>query len=555
MKLDLEKEYICVDDVNIDINKLNKVGLIDINFRNVKITFAYSYNEDYFFMYSDTVAYEELIKEIAGNRKDMRQKLLQYQNDFDVEHSLWKQLLQYTCEKFDVNIYTYSDLYSEQSGLNELSDYFSMKYDKSWLYPRKVDSIKDAYDVLSSVLPQNFSTTRKNYLKQEAEDEIKKFTDICGNNLENRENYLKKIEMLNGSSLDRWNSSKEELQSLRAKLQEFIQEEIFDDERSNNIQRFLDYCINYVYVRVNKLNENALLQQYGPISELKIMLRQNMNRLGFMELLDLYKEYKEKEKLLCSKARHAGMKLDEFPYGEYIDIYRFGSILISDKMNQINRNKTKNKYIPQDLLDEALIFYYDTESAKEADSIRLNEKYAQDKQSGNKGEQKVDYALKWLDKSFIQIEKKSNDKVGNRCIFIKNDEFIDERQEYDHLIVSNKGIFNIETKNYIGKLVVDQYGNWIRKKDNEEEGLKNPLQQIRQHEKVLMSFLPEYCKVISIICIANDKAIIEGSENCSIPIIKSDMLVEFIENCNEEEMKMSDSQVEHCVNAIYSHMV
>lgn len=44
-------------------------------------------------MYSDTVAYEELIKEIAGNRKDMIQKLLQYQNDFGVEHFLWKKLL------------------------------------------------------------------------------------------------------------------------------------------------------------------------------------------------------------------------------------------------------------------------------------------------------------------------------------------------------------------------------------------------------------------------------------------------------------------------------
>lgn len=555
MKLNLEKGRISVDDVKINISKLNKVGLIDTDFRNVKITFVFLYDEDYFFMYSDAVAYEELIKEIAGNRKDMRQKLLQYQNDFGVEHSLWKQLLQYTCEKFDVNEYTYSDNYLEQSGLNMMSDYFSIKYGIRRLYPRKVNSIKEAYELLSSVLPQNLSATRRNYLKQEAEVEFKKITDICGNNFENRENYLEKLEMINGSSLDKWNASKEELQLLRAKLQGYIQEEIFDAKGSSDIHLFLDYCIDYVCGRVDKLNENALLQQYGSISDLKITLRENINRLGFMELLDLYKEYKGKENLLCSKARHAKMKLNEFPYGEYIDIYRLGSILISDKMNQINRNKAKNKYIPQDLLDEALIFYYDTESAKEADFIRSNEKYAQDKQSGNKGEQKVDYALKWLDKSYIQIEKKSNDKVGNRCIFIKNEELIDEQQEYDHLIVSNKGVFNIETKNYTGKLVVDQYGNWIRKKDNGEEGLKNPLQQIRQHEKILMSFLPENCKVISIICIANDKAIIEGSENCPIPIIKSDMLVEFIENCDEDETKISYSQVKQCVNAIYSHMV
>ena len=70
-----------------------------------------------------------------------------------------------------------------------------------------------------------------------------------------------------------------------------------------------------------------------------------------------------------------------------------------------------------------------------------------------------------------------------------------------------------------------------------------------------MSFLPQECRVISIICIANDKAIIEGSENCPIPIIKSDMLVEFIENGGENEIKISDLQVEKCVNLIYDHMV
>lgn len=48
MKLNLEKGYISVDDFNnIDISKLKKVGLIDIDFRNVKITFVYLYDGYY----------------------------------------------------------------------------------------------------------------------------------------------------------------------------------------------------------------------------------------------------------------------------------------------------------------------------------------------------------------------------------------------------------------------------------------------------------------------------------------------------------------------------
>lgn len=104
-------------------------------------------------------------------------------------------------------------------------------------------------------------------------------------------------------------------------------------------------------------------------------------------------------------------------------------------------------------------------------------------------------------------------------------------------------------------MFIDQYGKWIRKKAGEEEGIKNPLQQIRQHEKILQSFLPKECKVISIICVANDKAIIEGAENCPIPIVKSDMLVEYLENYNLIDSNMTDSQKEECIKAIYQYMV
>ena len=223
-------------------------------------------------------------------------------------------------------------------------------------------------------------------------------------------------------------------------------------------------------------------------------------------------------------------------------------------MNSLNRNKAKNKYIPQEILDAALIFYYDTDSAQEAYNERSKETYSQNKESGNVGEQKVDYALKWLDSSYIIIKKNSKDKVGNDCIIITNQSFIDETQEYDHLVISNKGIFSVETKNFAGKIIVDKQGNWIRKHGEEEEGIKNPIQQIRQHEKMLASFLPEDFKIISIICIANDKAIIEGTENSVLLIVKSDMLVEFIENY-DSGFTYTTAQMQEVERLIYNHMV
>ena len=393
-------------------------------------------------------------------------------------------------------------------------------------------------------------------------------TDICGKNLDNVEAYASKLESANSNILDKWTLSMSNLNSLNSELQEFIDEKIFDSVYVNKINSFFKYCFDYIHIRIKELIkeliEKELFNQFGSINNLKKFLRDDINQLGFMELLDLFKEYKKQEKYLSSiasiaKKKYYKLNIDDIIndiYKEYIDIYRLGSVLISDKINQISRNKTKNKYIPQNLLDEAIMFYYEAESVQDAYLSCSDEEYAQKKESGYKGEKKVEYALKWLDQSFECIKRESKDRLGNACIYLSNPEFIDEKQEYDHLLVSNKGIFNIETKNYAGKLVIDQNGNWIRKKsDVVEEGIRNPLQQIRQHEKMLLSFIPSKCKIISIICIANDTAIIEGIENSCIPIVKSDMLVEFIENYDLSDIEMTSHQKEQCIQAIYEHMI
>ena len=168
------------------------------------------------------------------------------------------------------------------------------------------------------------------------------------------------------------------------------------------------------------------------------------------------------------------------------------------------------------------------------------------KKAGNKGEEDVKYALKWLNPQFKVINNGSS-------ILVKNSDFMDESQELDHVIISSAGIIIIETKNYSGKIVIDSDGNWIRKKEI-EEGIRNPIQQIRRHEKLLKSFLPSKVSVSSIICLANDNAIVEGTTNSSVPIVKCDMLVEYIEN-NYDDMILSDDEINECAKIIDEHRI
>lgn len=563
MKIDFKSGYIDMKDSircigvrgdRIKINELIEVELKNFLYKNINMTFLYINDGNDWFMYSDWELYNKLLKLIIETKEDVENILCKFDNDYGEEHALWEALVDAAKGKFisnctvvgynyhgyiyDGHIYDGSNCYRYNKcvGSNKL---------------KRVNDIKEAYDILVSVLPQNIKATKK----QEVQIILKPITDICGENLDNLEAYVSKLESANSNILDKWTVSMSDLISLNSELQQFVDEKIVDSVYVNKINLFFEYCLDYVHNRVRELIEKELLNQFGSINDLKKSLRDNINHLGFMELLDLFKEYKNQEKYLSSKARHYNLDINDIFYKKYIDVYRLGSILISDKMNQINRNKAKNKYVPQDLLDEALMFYYETESVQNAYSIRSDEEYAQEKKSGDEGEEIVEYALKWLEQSFECIKRKSKDRLGNACIYLSNPKFIDEKQEYDHLIVSNKGIFNIETKNYAGKLLIDQHGNWIRKKSDVEEGIRNPLQQIRRHEKMLLSFLPSECKIISIICIANDAAIIEGIENSPIPIVKSDMLVEFMENYDLSGIEMTSSQKEQCIQAIYEHMV
>ena len=144
--------------------------------------------------------------------------------------------------------------------------------------------------------------------------------------------------------------------------------------------------------------------------------------------------------------------------------------------------------------------------------------------AGIRGEQDVFYALKWLNKDYKVISDKP--------IRIKNEKFIDEEQEYDHIVIGPTGVFLIETKSYSGLIEIDKNGNWKRRKNESDDwvGELNPLQQVRRHEKLIQSILPSEIPVHSIVCLAKSNVIIDGIENSPLDIVKADMLAEYIEN-------------------------
>lgn len=190
------------------------------------------------------------------------------------------------------------------------------------------------------------------------------------------------------------------------------------------------------------------------------------------------------------------------------------------------------------LFDQKLLSKIEKEIQKKNSEIEKGQNIEKEKalqsiiEAGDKGEQEVNFNLEWLDKKYTLIKSKSEKGLGVKVL---NPSFKDEAQEIDHIVVGPQGVFLIETKNISGTVQITSSGNWLRKKTGETafSAMQNPTAQINRHEKVIKSIIQDYdpeIKIISIICLANSGVMIEGEGNCTIPIVRADLITSFIES-------------------------
>ncbi len=190
----------------------------------------------------------------------------------------------------------------------------------------------------------------------------------------------------------------------------------------------------------------------------------------------------------------------------------------------------------------------------DSDEVNEEDEQAKSFMSGNSwgraGEDAVDYVLKWLPNSYCVIEKDCVGKYSDNIILLHNPVFSDESQEFDHIVVGPQGIFNIETKNYSGKLFIDKAGNWNRMKKGEADWIaeENPAQQLFRHHALLQSIVGNQIPIIDVICMSHPSIMINGQENSRIPVIKKDLLADYI--VSYRNANLSRNTIEEVSNKI-----
>jgi hypothetical protein len=149
---------------------------------------------------------------------------------------------------------------------------------------------------------------------------------------------------------------------------------------------------------------------------------------------------------------------------------------------------------------------------------------------GRIGEEEVSNVLNTL--------PKSDYVVINNLLYLYNN----STHQIDHVVVSNYGIFIIETKNYSGRIYgSDNYNTWVQYLGKNKYKMLNPVLQNYGHLKALESIIPEYKDYfVSIVCFTNKSKLSVKSKNI---VINLSELLSTIQNYETEILLQDINEV------------
>lgn len=143
------------------------------------------------------------------------------------------------------------------------------------------------------------------------------------------------------------------------------------------------------------------------------------------------------------------------------------------------------------------------------------------KDKGTIGEDEID--------SYLSRLNPDNYIVLRDLVLLSNN----STHQIDHVVVSNYGIFIIETKNYTGLVKgSDKYGKWVQFIGRKKYFFLNPIIQNKGHIKAIETFLPEYSSYfVPIVCFTNKTKLSVKSNSI---VINSSLLLSTIYNYKNE---------------------
>ena len=332
---------------------------------------------------------------------------------------------------------------------------------------------------------------------------------------------------------------------------------------------------------IRKAKRTTFLSMYKgkPVLFIQVKYHQRpIERLYLEDIcgFDIYEKEKEINSLL-KEYRQESTQSNTIQCDEYtIDISQISSLdckpsmLCKNRLFQLYVDDNDLRGVLEIQLDDGKTYYFlegfcGFDIHTKADEIRrkteiFNKKQRKVKNSHDPGEEKVDYLIKWFvsdkENRAVSIKKDCESEYKFNCILLSNPSLTNEKQEYDHILVSPAGIILIETKNWRGNITITPEGRWklVGRDGNYYIEENSPTFQLERHETLIKSFCPDV-PVFGVICLSNSSANLIGKEHVKkYSVIYIDELMETLTSiCSLP--KYSDKEIEKIVETIERHKV
>lgn len=160
---------------------------------------------------------------------------------------------------------------------------------------------------------------------------------------------------------------------------------------------------------------------------------------------------------------------------------------------------------------------------------RLTEREEAVRAGGREGEKAVQAVIEGL---------KAKQYVGYHGVHLRSlDRQLPKSQEFDHIVIGPNGVFNLETKNWRGKVVIKPSGEWLRvDADGKAREWESPAEQVERHRRVLRSVLRDlYVPIVDCLVMTNQNTVIEGQQHSPVRIIRVQQLQQLIEGWQPDQ--------------------
>lgn len=151
---------------------------------------------------------------------------------------------------------------------------------------------------------------------------------------------------------------------------------------------------------------------------------------------------------------------------------------------------------------------------------------------GLAGEKEIEYELK-------------NANLGMYVLHDITIRYEDLTAQIDYIVVTTGKIYLIECKNMVGNIIVNEHGDFIRKINQQKEGIYSPIRQAERHveilKKIWLSKSGMWNKIfvkgrfdnwyVPLVVIANQKSVLDiryAPKEIKQKIVKSDQLINYI---------------------------